>query len=263
MALVVDNTTIKSMASDFARDGNFVRIPKEAMNPSVFKAIAAEAKMALQHSKRMAIEMDEEPRRLEIVGGDVLSEEGEYHATKAFARDPALLEQIRTITGKPNLVCGSYPPLSPAHINRQSGPGDTHGMHLDDAAYKLVLYVKMDRGEGEQGGDVRFIPGYVPAKLAHAKRDDRYHAGGTELEAATKESVSLMGRDVPTSALRMGKFDEGEAYLMEGRTVAHEVTPVTAEGTERITICFSFDDIADLSNYTRSADTLYPSHDNV
>ena len=50
---------------------------------------------------------------------------------------------------------------------------------------------------------------------------------------------------------------EGDAYFISGRSVLHQILPLKSDKTERSALCFSYDYIHDLSNYGKSADSLY------
>lgn len=62
----------------------------------------------------------------------------------------------------------------------------------------------------------------------------------------------MFGKKIPKEKIKFSDFKEGDCYFMEGRKVLHCIEGLTAN-SKRISLCFSFDDVFDESNYEDSA----------
>jgi len=206
--------------------------------------------------------LNQHPRRMDVVSGSLLRCSDLFPTINAFARSPEILKFVRYITCNEGLKPGQHDPLSPAHINRFIGIGSQHGWHLDDAGYKLVLITKWCANNDETGGGVRLIPNFVSKQDRHKSLKARLSSPGEHAEVITDDdddddACTLFEKRIPKARIKELKFCSLEGYLMEGRAVLHTVVPQTQDDTVRISVCFSFDDIHDESNYETSATSLY------
>lgn len=208
--------------------------------------------------------LNQTTRRMDVVSGSSLRCSNLFPTINAFSRSTEVLKFVRYITCNEGLKEGQHDPLTPAHINRQVGIGSQHGWHLDDAGYKLVLIIKWCANNDETGGGVRYIPNYVSKQDRYKSLNARHSSPGEYAEVITDDdddddacTCTLFEKRIPKARIRELKSCSLEGYLMEGRAVLHKVVPLTQDDTVRISICFSFDDVHDQSNYETSAASLY------
>jgi hypothetical protein len=97
----------------------------------------------------------ETPRRMSVCGGQVIVSHSPYLAMLYFHRQLRFL--VQRIVGVP---MHSVPHVDEFMVvNRLKGVGQTHGWHLDDPKFALVIVV--DTPPRDSGGFVEVIPNWA------------------------------------------------------------------------------------------------------
>ncbi|MFD6187495.1 hypothetical protein [Streptomyces goshikiensis] len=107
-------------------------------------------------------------------------------------RQPDLLRLVCALTGEPVTQVNE---VTERHVlNILHRPGDTHGEHLDDYPYAVVLFLQAPQDPSD-GGLLEYAPHTTALPLP----------GGTRLERRHQRA--------------------GDAYLLRADTTAHRVSP--------------------------------------
>ncbi|PWK70972.1 hypothetical protein BCL76_10477 [Streptomyces sp. CG 926] len=177
--------------------------------------------IALRRDFSMAC-MDNSPRHMTTLGGQVIAEESEL-LPRLYA-DEDLLSLLGRLTGQ--AVTSVPDPVERHVLNILHQEGDTHGGHTDDHPYALVLFLEAP-GRPEDGGLLEYTPG-----------TPRLDALGTP-------------------AAVTGHHHAGDAYLLRSDTTAHRVTPLTRPGVRRTVLNFAYTLPGHPTHRTDSAHQLY------
>ncbi len=126
-------------------------------------------------------------------------------------------------------------------LNRLDGAGRTHGWHVDDPAYAVVIVL---RGVAVgDGGAVEYIRQWP----------DECRRRGLDPEHAVGEAAETMRAE---GKIRTLTLRTGDAYLLRADTSLHRVTPITNHGATRLVLNFAYE--AHLNTlYAGTADLLY------
>eukprot|EP01084_Bolivina_argentea_P052236 95960_1 len=238
-----------------------IKLNRGWLQPDINSLIMGETKDAIRtHSTMMNIDLNKTRRHLRTVSG--VSITNDYPNINLFAESDEILEFVRFITNNKNLQAGKHKPLYPAHINYSSAIDEHHGWHLDDAAFKIVFCTQYIPGPDESlnGG----CPQYIPHSINPEHTDESlamrlqstslYHE---QLLNNGAEYREILDKKIPSSMIKTMYLNEGDAYLLNGRSVLHQVLPLKSNQTQRSAICFSYDYVHDLSNYENSPTSLY------
>eukprot|EP00340_Litonotus_pictus_P005542 CAMPEP_0170528358 /NCGR_PEP_ID=MMETSP0209-20121228/13853_1 /TAXON_ID=665100 ORGANISM="Litonotus pictus, Strain P1" /NCGR_SAMPLE_ID=MMETSP0209 /ASSEMBLY_ACC=CAM_ASM_000301 /LENGTH=214 /DNA_ID=CAMNT_0010819525 /DNA_START=187 /DNA_END=831 /DNA_ORIENTATION=+ len=211
--------------------------------------------------------MNKSTRKLKVVSGMEIVKE-KFPTLYEFAVSEEVMEAFREISDNPKLKYGIQPNLFPCHINFQQEPNNHHGWHLDDAGYKLVIQTTWKPGPNETGGNVGLIRNYVAEEHKYLPVQERLDKLNPEIKTYSLEedkenrySEIVTGHRISKDNIKVLNLIENESYFMEGRRSSHCVFPLT-DNTKRVTVCYSFDDVHDGSNYLSSADQLYQQNFN-
>lgn len=207
----------------FARN-QYVALPGLFSAPSTFGPLAAEVARLEQFASKKNFVMPEynTPRVMATVGGRAIRRESPFLTEMYAAADLSAL--LSRIAGRQ---------VHPCHdenewivINWLEGRGETHGWHLDDPPYALVIFIESP--SPGQGGEAELIPGWrrLCGRLGKAEGGD-VGAG----VAGCRELGLVQSR---THAA-------GDAYLLRADRCLHRVAPLKAEGTRRVILNFAFE----------------------
>lgn len=221
----------------FLRKG-YVKLPG-FLTSAARSLLEGELHRLKDRASRRAFEMPgyQSPRTLSVLGGRVISEHspmlyGLYH-------HPSLRNVVASIAGRPIYSCQHAEEYMVANLLHSSG--DTHGWHLDDPAFALVLFVKSP-AEGE-GGELELIPGW---------RDTCRRKGRTPDEDIN--DLIEWARD--NGLIEQHGHNAGDAYLLRADINLHRVKPITAEGVSRHVINLAFQANAN-TQFSETATMLY------
>ena len=150
-----------------------------------------------------------------------------------------LVSVIARVTGE--LVHRCTHPEELMVCNLLLAPGSTHGWHVDDPPYALV--VVLEAPAPGAGGELQYIPGW-------ADLHDRLGLDPSGPVDAGVAAARAEGR------IRTIDHRAGDAYLLRADRCSHRVAPLRASGTRRVALNFAYE--ADgAAAYGDSATVLY------
>ena len=227
---------IKELRRQFARDC-YVRLPG-FLRGEAFDFVKAEVDRLESRARDKCFEMDgyKTPRVMKALGGQEIL----YASPLAFIYlHYAIRQLIEEIVGTKIFTCQH--PNEYMVINYLLSPGATHGWHLDDPAYALVIFI--DAPPQEAGGYLEFIPGWRQICLEN----------GLEPEGDVNGLVaSLREQNLIKSAVHRA----GDAYLMRANQCLHRVSEIVAPDVRRVIINMAFEETSE-PVYGMTANLLY------
>jgi hypothetical protein len=188
------------------------------------------------------------PRVLSVLGAKKINQKSTL-LPKLYC-NKALQKCISKIAGKP-IYSISHTEESMV-INFIEKNGGTHGWHLDDPKYALVIIIEAP--DSSSGGYLEIIPHYK--KLAKNRKLDPVIDAKQLVTIANDEGL-----------IRKISHLSGECYLLNAADCLHRVAPVTKD-TYRTVINFAFDSNKNV-DYGDTANALYADaldmdiHENV
>lgn len=126
--------------------------------------------------------------------------------------DPTLMQFFGALTGT-EVIPAPYEPEQIV-INLMDQEGDTHGWHWDDYTYSVVLVLTAP--DWRNGAQLECVAG------------TSWNKGSARVEHHLRNKV-----------VRSLALTAGTAYILEGKTVMHRVTPMLRADTRKI-ICFTY-----------------------
>jgi hypothetical protein len=214
--------TLRELRAEF-RSRDYVKLPR-----LLREAALDQARAALRGVEGAAVARDfqmegyDTPRRLSTIGGERLDRLAP--ALAALYRHGELRGLVAALTGGPVFDCPN--PNEAVVVNLELAVGATHGWHLDDVPYTLVVHVEAPPPGG--GGLVEFVPDW--------------RAVCQRLEAQPEIDVDPTVAECRRQGLvRTERHDPGDAYLMRADTSLHRVTELTAAGARRVVLVFAFE----------------------
>lgn len=111
-------------------------------------------------------------------------------------------------------------------LNFLDGKRDTHGWHLDDPRYALIIIIESP--EKNAGGQIEFICDWKRLAKEESFSPDRNIEYGIEI----CERKGQLNSDT---------LRTGDCYLLEAGEVMHRVSPMSADGSRKA-LNFGFDD---------------------
>jgi hypothetical protein len=154
-----------------------------------------------------------------------------------------LVGLVARITGGPVFRCTH--PEEVMVCNFLLSPGSTHGWHLDDPPYALILV--LEAPPPGAGGELEYIPGW----------SDLSQGLGLDPDGPVDAAVAAARAE---GALRRADHRTGDAYLLRADRCAHRVAPLRARGTRRVAMNFAYEASA-TATYGESATVLYGPDD--
>ncbi|MGB3467388.1 MAG: hypothetical protein WBA74_19040 [Cyclobacteriaceae bacterium] len=103
--------------------------------------------------------------------------------------------------------------------------GNTHGWHLDDGAYILIMM--FDAPAKDQGGTVEFIPNW------------KFHTEKFKYDP-TQPIEDCVQKCRKENLVREHYHATGDAYLLRGDRALHRVKPLQGEGIERSIVVMGY-----------------------
>ncbi len=228
---------VRELSRQFARN-DYVRLP-DLFSPTAFEIIREEAiRLGDQATPRDFIMPGvETPRRMSTISGEHILSESEL--LWSLYANHALRSLLAGIAGG-----AMYPCLHPSEfmvINYLFNSGATHGWHLDDPAYALI--VVFEAPPEEKGGSVELIPDWHQY-CRHVGRSPNENVEDTV--ALAQEARLVQSR----------YHAPGDAYLLRADTSLHRVTALKDPAHRRIALNLGFESTPN-PRYGGSADLLY------
>ena len=240
-----DLTTAKSFApadladmhEQFLRCG-YVKLPG-FLSEAALDFLCCELQRLEANASRRVFEMPgyHSPRNLSVLGGRAIRECSPF--LYRLYHHSALRSTVEAISGRPIYSCIHEEEFMVANFLQASG--DTHGWHLDDPPFALVIFAEAP--EPGQGGDVEIIPNWVDLCRRKGRRPD-------------KEVWDLIEWASENHLIERHHHDAGDAYLLRADLNLHRVVPITASGARRCVLNMAFQTSPD-TVYADTADLLY------
>lgn len=232
-----DAAMLADMHEQFLRSG-YVKLP-DFLTPAALHFLHAELQRLEATASRRSFEMPgyHSPRNLSVLGGRAIKQHSRflyrlYHHT-------ALRTCVEAISGRPIFSCIHPEEFMVANFLQSSG--DTHGWHLDDPPYALVIFAESP--EPGDGGDVEIIPNWFDLCRRKNRRAD-------------EDIADLIAWAEDNNLVERLHHKPGDAYLLRADLNLHRVIPITAEGARRCVINMAFQTTPE-TKYADTADLLY------
>jgi hypothetical protein len=211
-----------TLYDEFFKNG-YVKLPN-LLNQQAFSIFKTEIDYLEQFSRSFNFVTDERetPRRMSAIGGSKILRESP--TMWALYTQYDLRKLISSIVGTE-----VYPSLHPTEfmvMNYLLSPGSTHGWHLDDITYGLIIF--FDAPPREDGGLVEFIP--------------QWHEF-CELQNASPEGNvdDLVEKARKLNLIQVRHHMPGDAYLLRADKCLHRVTGLSREGVRRAVFNLGFE----------------------
>jgi len=237
MAKEFEPAALADMRDEFLRCG-YVKLPG-FLTPAALRFLKAELRRIEIGAARRTFEMPGycTPRTLSVLGGRAIKTQSPvlfrlYHHS-------ALRSSVQRIAGRSIYSCQHPEEFMVANFLQRSG--DTHGWHLDDPAFALVLFI--DAPAEGQGGEVELIPNWTDLCRRKGRRPD----------ADISDLITWSGDN---GLVETRHHDAGDAYLLRADINLHRVRPINGDGARRCVINLAFQ-ASPLANYANTADLLY------
>jgi hypothetical protein len=236
-----DDRSIEELRARFAEHG-YVKLPR----------LLSDAALAVVRQEVTALEPQARARDFVMSGPDTPRVMSVLGASQLLAGAPAtatlyvhfeLVRVIARIAGTPVHRCTH--PEELMVCNFLLAQGSTHGWHLDDPPYALI--VVLEAPAPGAGGELEYIPGWA----------DLNHGLGIDPGGPVDAGVAAARAD---GLIRKADHRSGDAYLLRADRVAHRVAPLQAPGTRRIALNFAYEASA-VASYGDSATVLYGPED--
>lgn len=228
---------ILEMREQFIRKG-YVRLDGFLSNASLM-LIQAELERLRCVTKAKDFEMPgyETPRKLNVLGGSdiktlspLLYKIYHHHAIKNC---------IEKILGRSIYFCNH--PEEYMVANFLTDKGDTHGWHLDDPAYALVLFLEAPGRDA--GGELEVISNW----------DDLCQKKGF----LTDQNIQVLLEWAKENNFVEQHFHRAkDAYLLRADRNLHRVTPLSVNGAKRTVVNMAYQSSPE-TPYKNTADMLY------
>lgn len=227
---------IAELRRQFARD-SYVRLPG-FLRSEAFAFVKSEVDRLETRARDRCFEMHgyKTPRVMKTLGGQELM--GSSPLAYIYLHD-AIRQLIEEIVGTKVYTCQH--PNEYMVVNYLLSPGATHGWHLDDPAYALVIFI--DAPPPEAGGHLEYIADW--REICNEK--------GLEPEGDVNSLVAELRKQ---NLIKSMVHKTGDAYLMRANQCLHRVTEIVAPDVRRVIINMAFEETAD-PVYGLTANLLY------
>lgn len=228
---------VSSLRQKFQKNG-YVKLPK-FFTKEVFNAINVEVTNTFRASQRKDFTMSEykTPRNLCVVSGEQILEASALLPVLYSSQE--LRESLSGIVGKK--LNGVYHKHEFMVGNSLEKSGDTHGWHLDDPRYALIIILESPASGA--GGDVEYISDWRELCREHNLHPIKdIHQG---LKIAHEGKLQKTASHIA-----------GDCYLLSAYNCLHRVTPLKKSCQKRRVLNMAFDDRTSIS-FGKTADKLY------
>ena len=232
-----DDAMLDALGMRFATDG-YVRLPDLLSNDAmdVLRTEIAALEPTAQ-SRDFVMPGPGTPRVMSVLGATQLLD-GATAPAILYAHFE-LVRLISRVAGTAVHVCPHPEELMVCNFLLTSGA--THGWHLDDPPYALVIVLEAPAAGA--GGELEYIAGW----------EGLCAAGGLD-PGAEVEAAVVYAHD--TGAVRTAHHEAGDAYLLRADRCLHQVAPLRRGRGRRVALNFAYEQTAD-ADYGDSATLLY------
>jgi hypothetical protein len=232
-----DWDALQQMRERFMRFG-YVRLSR-FVSLAALSLIKNELDELVQLAIRRSFEMPgyATPRSLSVLGGSIIKAHSPF--LYSLYHHYALRNCVESIVGHTVYSCTHPEEFMVANFLHHLG--DTHGWHLDDPPYALVIFAELPGENG--GGELEVVPNWTDlCRRKHRKPDE---AIGDLI--AWAEENGLVDRH---------RHQAGDAYLLRADMNLHRVAPLLRAGDRRAVVNLAFQCTAAMQ-YGSTADMLY------
>lgn len=232
-----DGAVLTELAREFASEG-YVRLPG-LLTPGSFAAVADELLVRVDRARTRDFVMDgyETPRVMSVMGGSFLLRETDL--VWSLYSHWELRRLVSTLAGAPIYPCQHQEEFMVANFLLRSG--NTHGWHLDDPAYALIIF--LDAPPPDAGGLLEYVPRWREfCREEGLTADEKVEAGVARARAR--------------GLVRVRQHATGDAYLLRADRALHRVTGLSREGVRRAALNLAFEE-TETPAYGDTASLLY------
>lgn len=237
MAKSFEPAALADMHEQFLRNG-YVKLPG-FLTRAALDFLCCELQRLEANAKRRVFEMPgyHSPRTLSVLGGRAIKEQSPF--LYRLYHHSALRSCVEAIAGRPIYSCIHPEEFMVANFLQSSG--DTHGWHLDDPPYALVIFAEAPAPD--EGGEVEIIPNWTDLCRRKGREPD-------------KDVSDLIDWARENGLIERFHHDAGDAYLLRADLNLHRVVPIKANGARRCVLNMAFQ-ISPETVYAGTADLLY------
>ncbi|MGY1488954.1 HalD/BesD family halogenase [Methylobacillus pratensis] len=225
------------MREQFARSG-YIKLPS-FLSEDALAVFREEMEQLELIASRKKFEMPgyQTPRKLSVAGGSMIKS----YAPVLYSlyHHYALRSCVEQLTGRRIYSCTHPEEYMVANFLHNSG--DTHGWHLDDPAYALIIFAESPKENG--GGEVEFISNWLDI----CRRKQRQPDSNIQDLIAWAEENGMVDRHAHNS---------GDAYLLRADINLHRVCPLKRAGERRSVVNLAFQTTS-VARYGLTANLLY------
>lgn len=219
------------------RETGYVKLP-EFLTPAAFRAVSSEVTRLHSARARKDFVMPDfnTDRKMSVLSGRDVVRQSEVIASLYACQE--LRDWIASLTGT-----GIHTVLHDDEflvLNFLDGERDTHGWHLDDPRYALIIVVESPATH--IGGCIEYVPDWK--RLAREEFFDSHQD--------VERGVEICKRN---GKLRSDTLKSSDCYLLDAAEVLHRVSPMSADGSRKA-LNLAFDDRR-YRIYGETATTLY------
>lgn len=237
MPKIFEPDELADLHEQFLRNG-YVQL-RGFLTPAALHFLRSELKRMETVASRRVFEMPgyHSPRNLSVLGGQSIRE----HSPFLFRlyHHSALRNCVEAISGRKIFSCEHPEEFMVANFLQASG--DTHGWHLDDPPFALVVFAEAPN-PGE-GGEVEIIPNWKDLCRRKGRKPD-------------VDISDLIDWARENHLIERLHHNAGDAYLLRADLNLHRVVPIEANGARRSVINLAFQTSSELA-YSNTADLLY------
>jgi hypothetical protein len=205
------------------RDTGYVKLP-DFLTPDAFRTVSSEVTRLHSARVRKDFVMPDfnTDRKMSILSGKDVVRQSEVIASLYACQE--LRDWIKSLTGTDiHTVLHDDEFLV---VNFLDGERDTHGWHLDDPRYALIIVVESPAAH--IGGCIEYVPDWK--RLA---REECF-----EPHQNVERGVEICKRK---SKIRSDTLKSSDCYLLDAGEVLHRVSPMAAHGSRKA-LNLAFDD---------------------
>lgn len=232
---------ILNMREQFYRSG-YIKIPSFLSDDAlaIFREEVEQLEL-IASRKKFKMPGYDTPRRLSVVGGNMIK----LYAPILYSlyHHYALRSCVEQVTGHRIYNCTHPEEYMVANFLHNSG--DTHGWHLDDPEYALIIFAESPQDDG--GGEVEFISNWLDI----CRRKQCQPDSNIQDLITWAEENGMVDRHTHNS---------GDAYLLRADMNLHRVAPLKHSSERRSVVNMAFQKTSQ-SDYGLTANLLYGSPD--
>lgn len=208
---------------DAFRENGYVKLP-DFLTPAAFDVVSSEVKRlhAARVRKDFVMPDYNTDRKMSVLSGKDVVRQSDVIASLYACQE--LRDWIKGLIGTPIHTVQHDDEF--LVVNFLDGERDTHGWHLDDPRYALIIVIESPAPH--IGGRIEYVPQWK--RLAHEAGFEPY----LDVERGA-EMCRCKG------LLRSDTLHSGDCYLLDAGEVLHRVSPMLAEGSRKA-LNLAFDD---------------------